>query len=142
MGAEQDAQPGAIVNGVNRTGWAKPFAGFDGSNLIQDYAWFNETSGHLEGSGSTHPIGTKRPNELGIYDISGNVIELVWDWFEQDRPSGTLVDHRGPATGEHRMIFGGGWGNPAPVLGLQARNWFSQEIAHFGVGIRLVRTCQ
>jgi len=57
------------------TGYAKAFAGSTGSNAIGDYAWTSGNSG-----GTTHPGGDKLPNELGLYDMSGNVWEWVWDW--------------------------------------------------------------
>jgi len=60
MGADQDAQPGAIQNGVNRTGYSKPFAGHNGTNSIGDYAWYTDNSG-----GTTQPVGTKEANEAG-----------------------------------------------------------------------------
>ena len=75
MGADHDAQPGAMQDGVNVSGYTKPFAGYDGTNSIDDYAWYD-----LNSSGKTHPVGTKLPNELGLYDMSGNVWKWNWDW--------------------------------------------------------------
>ena len=91
MGADQDAQPAAMQDGVNGSGYTKPFAGYDGSNSIDDYAWYNGNS-----SSTTHPVGTKNANELGLHDMSGNVTEWNWDWhWEDDYPSGELTDYRG-----------------------------------------------
>ena len=51
---------------------------YSGSNNIDEVAWHNDNS-----SGRTHPVGTKQPNELGIYDMSGNVLEWCSDWQYQ-----------------------------------------------------------
>jgi formylglycine-generating enzyme required for sulfatase activity len=68
MGADQDSQPGAMSGGVNVTGYAKTFAGYNGSNSLDAYAWYSTNS-----SSKTHPVGTKLANELGLHDMSGNV---------------------------------------------------------------------
>ena len=65
MGANQDAQPGAIQDGINRTGYSKPFAGHDGTNSIDDYAWYLDNIDTGNGR-TTPPVGTKLPNELGL----------------------------------------------------------------------------
>jgi sulfatase modifying factor 1 len=69
MGADT-ANPGAI----NTTGYSKAFAGSTGTSNIDDYAWYSSNSG-----GTTHPSGGKSPNELNLYDMSGNVYEWCWD---------------------------------------------------------------
>ncbi len=75
---------------------------FSGSNTIGDVAWYGTNSG-----GATHIVGTKQPNELGIYDMSGNVFEWCWDWFSMEYPSG-LTDPKGPSTTQSYRLYRGG----------------------------------
>jgi formylglycine-generating enzyme required for sulfatase activity len=86
------------------TGYLKAFAGSNGSNAFSDYVWYEWTSGV-----TTHPVGTKAANELGLYDMSGNVSEWCWDWWADSYPNGAQTDYRGPASGTYRVVRGGGW---------------------------------
>jgi len=85
------------------TGYLKAFAGSTGSNSIGDYAWYSGNS-----ASTTHPVGTKLPNELWIYDMSGNVWEWNWDWYGAP-PTGIQTNYRGAASGTSRVIRGGSW---------------------------------
>ena len=77
---------------------------FAGSNLVDNVAWYLENA-----DGTTHPVGTKAPNELGIYDMSGNVYEYCQDWSSGTGypSSDSQVNPTGPETGENRVIRGG-----------------------------------
>ena len=81
---------------------------FSGSNNAAEVAWNNANSG-----GRTHEVGALMPNALGLYDMSGNVSEWVWDWFGT-YPSMAQTDPTGPAAGDFRMARGGSW-NYAPA---------------------------
>jgi len=76
---------------------------YSGSNSVGAVAWYDGNSNE-----STHPVGTKAANSLGIYDMSGNVNEWCWDWHG-NYTTGSQIDPRGPVSGTHRVLRGGGW---------------------------------
>ena len=73
----------------------------DSSSKLGDYAWYSDNS-----STKTHPVGQKKPNAWGLYDMYGNVWEWCADW-KGSYPSGATTDPTGPATGTDRIIRGG-----------------------------------
>ena len=76
---------------------------YSGSNNLSDVAWYDENSGS-----KTHAVGTKQPNELGIYDMSGNVREWCQDWFGE-YSSSSQVNPTGTNSGSFRVCRGGCW---------------------------------
>ena len=74
---------------------------YSGSNNIDDVAWYTYNSG-----GKTHAVGTKRPNELGIYDMSGNVYEWCSDWYDS-YSSMSQTNPKGANSGSYRVLRGG-----------------------------------
>lgn len=76
---------------------------YAGSNTIGSVAWTYSNAGN-----TTHPVATKAPNELGLYDMSGNVYEWVNDWYDI-YTNGEKTDPTGPSTGYWRVVRGGCW---------------------------------
>jgi sulfatase modifying factor 1 len=78
---------------------------YSGSNTIGDVAWYNSNSGTR-----TQAVGTKMPNELGLYDMSGNVYEFCSDWYDAGYYSvSPSVNPKGPSTATYRVMRGGSW---------------------------------
>ncbi len=104
---------------------------YAGSSSLDEVAWYYDNSGS-----ETHPVAQKKPNELGLYDMSGNVWEWCNDWFGyySNTPS---TDPQGPTSGSGRVSRGGSWRYNARYCRLSGRNWRNPEFRYDSIGLRL-----
>ena len=107
---------------------------YSGSNNRDEVAWYTNNSGK-----QTHPVGQKQPNELGLYDMSGNVWEWCSDWYGS-YSSGSQTNPTGPANGSYRVLRGGGWFNSARGCRVSSRGGLTPSLCSSDYGFRLV--CQ
>ena len=104
------------------------------------YAWFSGNSGNR-----TQAVGGKQANAYGLFDMSGNVWESVWDWVYIgsawiNYPSGSATDYVGPASGRYRGIRGGDWRNALSNLRSASRFYSGPDARFYILGFRLART--
>ena len=111
---------------------------YAGSNTLSDVAWYADNA-----NGTTHPVASKQPNELGLYDMSGNVWERCSDWYVEldELPAEQGLDYAGPPTSELLVGRGGCFEN-APTtctVGYHGREIIGlQQAPTTTVGFRLV----
>lgn len=105
---------------------------YSGSSNISDVAWYDENSGY-----ETHPVGTKQGNELGIYDMTGNVLEWCQDWIGL-YSSSSQTNPTGAVSGPDRVLRGGSWHNNAWRCRLPFRRHYYLGYSSGELGLRLV----
>jgi formylglycine-generating enzyme required for sulfatase activity len=105
---------------------------YSGSKKVSDVAWYKDNS-----NGKTNPVGTKAPNEFGIYDMSGNVGEWVGDWYG-DYGSDAQTNPTGPSTGSLRVNRGGSWYSEGKFCRVSTRGGGKPSLRSNDLGFRLV----
>lgn len=112
---------------------------YSGGNTVGTVAWYDENA-YDKGKNSpdygTHNVKTKSPNALGIYDMSGNVLEWCQDWGG-DYTSTAQTNPKGPSSGSGRVNRGGGWYDDARSCRVSYRYFNSPGIRDNGLGLRL-----
>lgn len=108
---------------------------YAGSNYAERVAWFDNNSGK-----STHPVGQKIPNELGLYDMSGNVWQWCSDWFNEEYYKSTDVENpQGPVKEDFRVCRGGSWWSDMHNCRVSNRDRYPADAKDDDVGFRLAR---
>jgi formylglycine-generating enzyme required for sulfatase activity len=87
----------------------------------------------------THPVATKAPNSIGLYDMHGNVREWALDWYKKEYPQSSVTNPTGPGGGSARVIRGGGWNDDSLRCRAAVRFNWGPEGRNYGIGFRLIR---
>jgi formylglycine-generating enzyme required for sulfatase activity len=104
--------------------------------MLEAYAWYGENAG-----GRTHPVGQRKPNAWGLYDMHGNVWEWVQDGYGPYEVDVT-TDPQGAPAHEYRVYRGGGWGTFSANCRSSDRNYDAPDERLPGLGFRLLRAGQ
>lgn len=124
----------AARSGGKREKWP----GTSNPSELKDYAWVDnkDLSGVL-----THPVGQKKPNGLGLYDMTGNALQWAADWYGQDYYSVSPVNNpKGPEAGNERIARGSSWWESPDACRTVYRNRNAPGYVTFGFGFRLARS--
>jgi formylglycine-generating enzyme required for sulfatase activity len=114
-----------------RAGTTTKYSFGDDEKLLGDYGWFPGNSGRR-----THPVGLKKPNAWGLYDMHGNVWEWCSDW-SGDYPDGEVTNPHGPSLGSYRANRGGGWSFNAGICRSALRDGGFPSYRFDDLGFRL-----
>lgn len=109
---------------------------YAGSDDVDSVAWCGSNSDR-----TTHPVGTKSPNGLGIYDMNGNVWQWVQDWYAANYyGKSARKNPRGPGSGSDRVMRGGSWNSGLDSVWASLRGYVTPDVRGNFAGFRLLRT--
>ena len=121
-----------------RAGSTGRFCFGDDEAALTDYAWFSSNTHR-----TTHPVGQKKPNAWGLYDMHGNVWEWCSDWYgEKYYEQSPFTDPQGPSTGRERVLRSGGWATTAAYCRSAYRHHNAPSYLYYGYGFRVSRSCE
>jgi len=99
---------------------------------IDEIAWYSDNSG-----GQTHDVRQKRANDLGLYDMLGNVWQWVNDWYDEKYyQSSSSQDPPGPTSGQLRVLRGGSWLDDPRTVRVSGRNGLNPAVRYLDLGFR------
>lgn len=102
------------------------------------YGYYHTPKGTSKDA-TTHPVGTKKPNAWGLYDMHGNVCEWCQDWYEEDYPSGSVTDPMGSSNASFCVIRGGCWNSYAKYCRSAFRGYSDPSTWDGSLGFRVVK---
>jgi formylglycine-generating enzyme required for sulfatase activity len=123
---------------TNQPKAAELYTAYAGSDQLKEVGWYNKNS-----HGETKAVGTRQPNELGLYEMSGNVYEWCQDWFdgnyyEQCKKEGLVEDPEGPDLAQDRVCRGGSWSRYPRYCRVSYRSYWPPTYRFSFIGFRLV----
>lgn len=120
----------AAKSGGKNENWS----GTSNPSEIEEYAWYTKNSGW-----KTYPVGQKKPNGIGLYDMSGNVWEWTADWYDSKAYKNSPKENpNGPESGRYKVLRGGSWFDSQKIVRTSNRNKNRPEKQNSYFGFRLV----